>query len=270
MMSPRIDAMNGMALRSTWLLAAALVMAVAGSVVAQTLKERSNETRFQFDFKVSDAALAAALPKGFTSDIATQGPAKDCNLRVIFIDRVTINGADNNPLGGGTNQLVYLVAPVKDPSGKSAQVVIGGLTADPADVPGPYGNYLLATTHTMKRGTATPAGGKGPIVDSQDWVFSAATGEHFEFHITYDRRGSNYRPEYERTFYSAKDPSLFRVSHEQLVLDILRNVTTNPPDGVKTFSFKGGGGSYAKLLDGSEKILSWDNILWMNRAEYDR
>ncbi len=50
------------------------------------------------------------------------------------------------------------------------------------------------------------------------------------------------------------------------MLDILRNTTTNPPDRVKEFSFKGSGGSYAKLFDGTEKLLSWDNILWINRS----
>ena len=43
-------------------------------------------------------------------------------------------------------------------------------------------------------------------------------------------------------------------------------VATNPPDRVKEFSFKGSGGSYAKLFDGTEKVLSWDNILWINRS----
>jgi len=233
----------------------------------QTIKERSNEVRFQLDFQVPAAALAAVMPKGFTSDVATSGPAKDCNLRVIFIDRVTINGPDNNPAGKGTNQFVYLTSPVKDPAGKSAQLVVGGLTADPADAPGPYGNYLLATTATMKRSIETAPGGKGPVLESQDWAFRAASGEHLELHIQHERGGSNFRPEYERTFYSAKDPSLLRVSHEQLVLDILRNVTTNPPDRVKSFTFNGGGGAFAKLFDGTQKVLSWDNVLWINRTE---
>jgi hypothetical protein len=35
---------------------------------------------------------------------------------------------------------------------------------------------------------------------------------------------------------------------------------------VKAFSFKGGGGSYAALFDGTERLLSWDNILWLNRS----
>ena len=86
--------------------------------------------------------------------------------------------------GKGSNRLVYLVAPVKDPSGAAVQIVIGGLTEDPADTPGPFGNYLLATTHTMQRSTSS---GSGPMLNSQDWVFTAATGEHLELHIKYDR-----------------------------------------------------------------------------------
>ena len=239
--------------------------AQATTPAPQAIKERSNEVRFQLDFQVPAAALAAVMPKGFTSDVATTGPAKDCNLRIIFIDRVTINGPDNAPLGKGTNQFVYMTAPVKDPSGKSVQLVVGGLTADPADAPGPYGNYLLAATATMKR--SIDSTGKGPALETQDWVFRAASGEHLEMHIQHERGGATYRPEYERTFHSAKDPGLLRVSHEQLVLDILRNVTTNPRDRVKAFTFNGGGGSFAKLLDGTQKVLSWDNVLWINRTE---
>src|SRR5580658_1143616 len=143
-------------------------------VHAETMVEFSSETRFQFDLKVPDSALAAYLPAGFTPNVAAQGAAKDCNLRLVFIDRITINGPDGRPLGKGSNRLVYLVAPVKDPGGANVQLVIAGLTEDPADSPGPFGNYLQATTHTMQR---TTADNSGPIQDSQDWNFAAASGE---------------------------------------------------------------------------------------------
>src|SRR5579872_3365100 len=131
---------------------------------AETLMENSLETRFQLDLHVPDAALAAFLPSGWTPNVAAQGPAKDANLRVIFIDRVTINGPDGKPVGKtGSNRLVYLVAPVKDPGGANVQMVVGGLTEDPADAPGPFGVYLPATTHNMARSTVS---GTGPIMDS--------------------------------------------------------------------------------------------------------
>jgi hypothetical protein len=250
--------------------AAVRVALVAGVLVqmpqhanAQTMIEFSGETRFQLDLHVPDAALAALLPAGFTPGVATQGPAKDANLRAIFIDRVTINGPDGKPVGKGSNRLVYLVAPVKDASGANVQLVIGGLTEDPADAPGPFGVYLLATTHTMKRTTSS---GTGAILDSQDWVFAAATGERLEMHIQYERGVGNKGNPSDVKFYSAKNPSFYQISRQEQVLDILRNVTTTPPDRVKEFTFKASGGSYARLFDGMAPVLSWDNILWINRS----
>ena len=245
---------------------ALMVIAIAAASAqsnAQTMVEYSAEARFQLDLHVPDAALAPFLPAGWSPNIAAQGAAKDANLRAVFIDRLTINGPDGRPVGKGSNRLVYLVAPVKDPTGANVQLVIGGLTEDPADAPGPFGVYLLAATHTMQRSTSS---GTGPILDSQDWVFTAATGERLEMHIKYERGVANKGNAADTKFYSAKNPSFYQISHQEQVLDILKNATTNPPDRVKEFSFKAGGGSYSKLFDGTEKLLSWDNILWINRT----
>jgi hypothetical protein len=246
---------------------AAGALALSQYASAQTPVESSAEARFQLDLHVPDGAIAALLPAGFMLNVATQGAAKDANLRAVFIDRVTVNAPDGKPAGKtGSNRLVYLVAPVKDPSGANAQLVIGGLSEDPADVPGPFGVYLLATTHSMQRSTSASA--SGPILDSQDWVFAAATGEHLELHIKYERGAANRANPTETKFYSAKTPTFYQISREERVLDILRNVTTTPPDRVKEFSFKASGGSYGRLFDGTQKVLSWDNILWINRSVF--
>jgi hypothetical protein len=246
------------------LLAITFVLALTPYTGAQTPVEQSSEARFQLDLHVPDAALMSYIPQGFTLNMATQGAAKDANLRAVFIDRVTINAPDGKPAGKGSNRLVYLVVPVKDPSGAAAQLVIGGLTEDTADAPGPFGVYRAATTHTMQRSTSSS--GSGPIMDSQDWVFAASGGEHFELHIKYERGVANHANPADVKFYSAKNPSFYQISKQEQVLDILRNATTNPPDRVKSFSFKAGGGAYSKLFDGTEKLLSWDNILWINRT----
>jgi hypothetical protein len=246
------------------LLIVCTLMFFAGYAIAETLVETSSETRFQLDLHVPDAALATFLPAGWTSNAAAQGAAKDANLRAIFIDRVTINGPDGKPVGKGSNRLVYLVAPVKDPTGMAVQMVIAGLTEDPSDAPGPFGNSLLATTHTMQRSTSSS--GTGPILDSQDWVFAAASGEHLELHVKYERGVGNRGNPADVKYYSAKNPSYFQISRQEQVLDITRNVTTNPPDRVKDFNFKGSGGTYTKLFDDTTKVLSWDNIVWINRS----
>ena len=244
------------------LLAAGAIL--SAPMPAQTLQEYSAEARFQLDVHVPDAALAALLPPGWKPNAAAQGPAKDANLRVIFVDRMTINGPDGKPLGKGANQLVYLAAPVKDPTGANVQLIVGGLTADPGDAPGPFGNYLLATTHSVERSATT--GTARPAIDSQEWSFTSVTGEHIEMRIRFERGAANKGNPSDTKFYSAKTPSFYQISHQEQVLDILRNATTNPPDRVKEFSFKAGGGSYAKLFDGTEKMLSWDNIVWLNRS----
>jgi hypothetical protein len=237
---------------------------IAVYALAETPVEHSSEARFQLDLHVPDEALKTFFPSGFMPNVATQGAAKDANLRAVFIDRVTINGPDGKPAGKGSNRLVYLVAPVKDPGGANAQLVIGGITEDPSDAPGPFGVYLAAATHKMQRTTSDS--GSGPVIDTQDWNLRAAGGEHLELRIKYEKGVGNKGNIADTKFYSAKNPGFFQISRQEQVLDILKNATTNPPDRVKDFSFKAGGGSYAKLFDGTEKLLSWDNILWINRT----
>jgi hypothetical protein len=228
----------------------------------ERLVEQSAEARFQLDLAVPDAALATYLPAGFTPNVATTGAAKDANLRAVFIDRVTVNGPTGAPVGSGSNRLVYLVAPVRDTAGAAAQLVIGGITEDPLDAPGPFGNYVQASvSHTMQRSSSAGQG----VMDSQDWVFEAGTGEHLELHVKYERGNAQRGAVGDTRFYSSKSPSFYQLSRQEQVLDILRNVTTTPPDRVKEFAFKC---SYAKLCDGTERVLSWDNILWINRAVF--
>src|SRR5262245_36761248 len=216
-----------------WMFSAAIILVgLVHYANAETLVEYSSESRFQLDLHVPDSAIMGFLPAGWSLNVATQGAAKDANLRVVFIDRMTINGPDGRPLGKGSNRLVYLVAPVKDAAGANVQLVIGGLTEDPADAPGPFGNYQLATTHTMTR-SVTNASGR--MLETQDWVFAAAGGEHLEMHITFERGVANRGMPSEGKFYSAANPTFYQISRQEQVLDILRNVTTTPADRVVNF-----------------------------------
>ncbi len=236
---------------------------VANPAPAAAYKESSMEARFQLDLKVPDDVIKSYLPEGFTSSVAAQGAAKDCNVRLIFIDRVTVNASDGKPVGRGNSHMVYFAAPVKDAAGANAQLILGGITDEAGDVPGPFGNYLAATKHEMKR-SSTAAG--AAVVDTQDWNFEAASGEHLEMHISYERGAGNRSARaQDAKFYSAKTPGYAEISHQEQMLEILRNTTTNPPDKVKSFSLKIEGGSFAKFSTAAEKPLSWDNIVWLNR-----
>jgi len=61
----------------------------------------------------------------------------------------------------------------------------------------------------MQRSTTS---GPNGLLDSQDWVFVAATGERLEMHIKYERGIANKGNPTDTKFYSAKNPAMSQVS----------------------------------------------------------
>lgn len=230
---------------------------------AQTTLEQAAEHRLQLDFRVNDAALAKMLPAGWEVLIATAGPAKDCNLRMIFIDRMGIIGRDGKPAARPTGRLVYLAIPVKKTgTDVVGQFIIHGLVDQAADAPGDFGVYQHATTAKMSR-TSSAAG--AAMSGAEHWEFAAATGERMEVQIEYER-GPLVKGNPEVKFFFPDDPAKYQIFKVDQAIDIMRNATTNPPDHVKKFSYKAGGGKIAALFDGSEKIVSWDSFPWYVRS----
>ena len=244
--------------------AALLLIAGAGfhAAEAETLIERSAETRMQLDFVVSDAALRKYLPAGWETDVATSGGAKDCNLRMIFVDRSDITGPDGAPKG--TSQLAYLEVPVK--KGELAgRMVMGGLTADAKDAPGPFGVYRAATSHRIERSTIAAAG--QPVRTAEDWELAGPDGERMELHVKYERRVAR-RGTGELKLFSAADPGIYQIVKLAQGLDPMRNATVPSRDTVNEFRYVGTGGMLATLFDGSERVVSIDSIHWNDRAIY--
>jgi hypothetical protein len=237
---------------------------LADAAHAETLLEHSAETRMQLDYVVSDAALKAFLPAGWETDVATAGGAKDCNLRMIFVDRSDITGPDGAPKG--TSQLVYLEVPVKKPGANlSGRMVIGGLTADAKDAPGPFGVYKPASSHRVERSTIAMAG--QPIQTNENWEFAGANGERMELHLKYERRTAR-RGVGELKLFSGADPSIYQIVKLTQGLDPMRNATVPSRDTVSAFQYKGTGGILGTLFDGRERVVSIDSIHWNDRAIY--
>ena len=235
----------------------------AGMSKAQTLLEQSAEVRMQLDLAVSPQALKALLPDGWEPFVAASGAAKDCNVRLIFVDRVDINGPDGAP--AGTEQMVYFASPIKKTGGNemAGQMVIDGITSNPKAAPGPFNVYQGAATYRVERSTHAAAG--GPIENEDTWDFTGADGEHLSLQLTYER-GVARKLGSETKFFSAADPSTYQIWKVDQGLDIMRNATVPVKDRVKTFEFKASGGRVAKLFDGSERVVSVDALHWYNRA----
>jgi hypothetical protein len=236
-----------------------------GPVHAENLIEHSAEVRMQLDLAVSPAALKALLPDGWELFVATSGAAKDCNIRMIFVDRVDITGPDGAPVG--TNQMVYLASPIKKTgsSEMAGQMVVDGITADAKDAPGPFKVYQAATAYRVERSMKAAAG--QPIANEDRWEFTGANGEHMELHLTYER-GVARKGGSETKFFSAADPSVYQIFKIEQGLDIMRNATITVKDRVKTFELKASGGKVGTLFDGTERVLSVDALHWYNRGVY--
>jgi hypothetical protein len=238
-------------------------LAAATHASAQTLLEQGPEHRFQLDFHVSDAALQKMLPPGWVPAVATAGPAKDANLRMIFIERIGVVGADGKPIGKGASHMVYLAIPVKQATGDTTgQMIIAGLTDNAADAPGAFGVYQFAAAAKMTRSVSASA---GKALAEEDWDFTGSAGEHMGVHVKYEpalaAKGGG-----EVKFFNPADPSKYQIFKTEQATDITRNATTNPPDRVKEFTYRAGGGRIAALFDGKEKVLSWDSQPWYNRS----
>jgi len=247
----------------TGVLIAIILMLIAQFASAQTVLEQAAEHRFQLDFHVNDAALVKMLPQGWEPVIATQGPAKDCNLRMIFIDRMAIMADGGKTAAPHTARLVYLAIPVRETGTKNAgQMIIHGLTENASDAPGAFGVYQHATTARMSR-TANSSG--SVMTGSENWEFAAASGEHMSLQVDYVR-GPARKGAADVKFFYPNDPSKYQTFKTDQAIDIMRNPTTKPPDNIRKFSYKAGGGRIAALFDGTEKVVSWDSFPWYIRT----
>jgi hypothetical protein len=251
-----------------WSAAGALLTAgavIAGApAAADTLIENSAEFRFQLDFHVNDAALQKLLPAGWEPMIATQGPAKDCNLRLIFIDRVDVTNPDNTPKK--TDQVVFIEIPVKQTGTNNAgRMIINGLVSDAKEAPGPFGAFVHAPSVKVSRSFGTA---DGVTLGEETWEFIGANGERLETHVKYERGAGRRNPAQELKFFDPAKPEAYQIFKIESGLDIMKNASVPVKDRVREFSYKATGGPAGALFDGTEKVLSWDSFHWYHRAIY--
>ena len=134
-------------------------------------------------------------------------------------------------------------------------MIIAGLTTDAKDVPGPFGNYQLATTHKFDRAVGGGSG-KDTLME-ENWEFVSASGERLEVHLKYQRAAARKLTQ-EVKFFNPTNPASFQIFKVDSAIDIMRNATVPVKDRVTEFSYKASGGRLGPLFDGTEKVVSID------------
>lgn len=233
----------------------------AGSIPAwaETPSQRYVETRLVLGFRVPDAALAAWLPAGWSSDPATSGPSAGVNLNIAFTERQLWESASGEPLGTGRSWDLIFIAPVRQSVSVSGAMVMLVLTR-PENTPGPYGNAIPADV-MAERTVRSEANGTTLLTETWD---ARCEDGHVSARVVAER-ATPKRQTLTSNTYSGITPSTYRTYRTDQGVDVLRGAGV-VRDRVRDLSFQADGTRFAGLFDNSQHLVSITSIPWLVRS----
>jgi hypothetical protein len=231
----------------------------AGPVLAADKYVGGNvDVRTILAFKARDAAVQKFLPEGWEVDVATTGSAKDVNLRVTFIDRLSAQDADGKALP--QVRTVTLSVPAKKKGSETRGTMLFAIYTSGGSG-GPYGVSVHADTK-MERKTAVDPAGTASV--EEVWQFQAPDGNSVQLQIQY-LRGAPTPAKAESLLYSAVKPDFYRIYRYEQSADEVRGAGV---DRVQKVVFKASGPQLAPLFDGSEQLIGVTSVPWYTRQTY--
>lgn len=238
------------------LAAFALATTLSPGASAETPVERYVEVRTVLGFQVTPVAAQSLLPVGW-QPAPLAGPNKDVNLLVILTERLLRETADGKPIDGGRSRSVIFVVPAAETSGSGkGSVIVLVLAPPPESVPGVYGVSVqsqIEMTRTRKFGAAGEAG-------AETWDVTVDDGSKLSADLTYVR-ATPIRQVATSNVYAAKISGFYRIYRTNQGLDLMRG-SALVADRVQSLSFQATGPRFAKLFDGSEKLISVTAVPW--------
>lgn len=233
-------------------LALALALLVSPAAIADTLAQRSAETRLSLSYRVPDDAVQALLPGGWTlNGRGGQGP----NLSIILADRSLYQDAEGQPIAGGRTRDVIFTASASNPATNQTRTFVVLTLSPERATPGPYGVSIPATFETRMQVT-TGADDK-PTVEQQ-WSVKLAEGGSLDMLVRYQRGpvmrsvspANGIRP------YSAKTPDFYRIYKTESGVDAITAPNAPPSGRLEAATLKAAGARLSALFNGSERLLA--------------
>ena len=214
--------------------------------------ESNVDSRAIVALQVSTPALQKWLPKGWLINTATQGPFKDANLLVIFMDRPYAVDASGKPSSKGNERAVVLAVPVVNPnSDKLTFMVIGGYSSNPEDIPGPYKNLKKAS---VRRIQAFDGKDMEPGMGDDAWTVQTGGTGTIELRFKH-QRSTPVRSKGEQHIYSSIDPDFFRIYRIDVTMDLIKSVPISI-DRLQNYQFSVKVPELQDMFDGSEKFVA--------------
>lgn len=234
-----------------------LVFTLLGSLAsipawAETLNQSTLDSRIAVALRVKGDELQRLVAAPWLVDPVAAGPSKDANLMVTFVDRLLDLNAEGKPAKVPTYRVVAFATPVKNPqTGESGPAVIRIFNSSPDGVPGFYKTALLAT---VRREQTVKGVGVEPGTVTESWEVQNRAGGTIQLNVQY-QRGTPSRTKVEAKPRSGADLKVWRIYRIDQAVDVLRSVPAGI-DRVQSYQLRVAVPEFAKLFDGSEKLVS--------------
>src|SRR5215831_2497076 len=158
-----------------------LLVATGPALAAEKYVGGNVDVRTTLALKALDAGVRKFLPAGWDLDVANSGPAKDVNLRLTFIDRLTAQDAEGKALDPA--RVITLGVPAKRTSSETRGTMLFRIySSTAAGVPGPYGVSVQANTNMERRVGIDPA---GTATVEESWELQSQDGDSIQLQIQY-------------------------------------------------------------------------------------
>lgn len=240
------------------MLVAIMVIILAGNVsfiqpiYAKTLVLSTAETRLTVALRVGQSELQKLVPAPWQVTSLPDGPLKDANFFIVFIDAFLVQDAQGKPYKGGINREVMFAVPAKHTkTGEMASVVTGGMNPMIDYVPGPYKNFVQATTIRREQ---THKGANIEAGACEDfWEVRDARGVSIELRMQY-QMGLPLRAKSEQKVYSAVESKFFRIYQIETAIDLIKSIPTGI-NRLQNYQLRMAVPELSKLFDGTEQLV---------------
>jgi len=194
-----------------------LLLAATPALAAEKHVGGNVDVRTVLAFKAPDAAVLKFLPAEWELDVATSGPAKDVNLQVTLIDRLTAQDAEGKALA--PSRIVTLSIPAKKAGTETRGTMLFRIYSSSASgVPGPYGVSVESST-SLERRVHINATAIAKVEEA--WDLRSKDGDSIQIQIHY-ARGAMTSGKGEQMMYSAAKPEFYRIYRSEQATDVVR------------------------------------------------
>lgn len=231
---------------------------------AETLSQSTLDSRVVLALRVKVDELQRLVQAPWKINPVAEGASKDANLSMTFLERLLNQGADGKPTTVATYRLVALSVPVRhSQTGESAPMIVRIFNSSPPEIPG---FYKTAVQATVRREQTLKGVGVEPGTVTESWEMRNGSGGTIELKLQYTR-GTPSRVKGEAKPRSGADPAIWRIYRFEQGVDVVRSIPTGV-DRVQSYQLRMNVPEFAKLFDGSEKLVSIAAVPWYTRQTF--